>query len=389
MRSWSERLVSAGLVLALTGCAGTWERSALLDSLGVAMASRGSGVALSASERADMPYAAQLLALGEAPRLLIVLGSLAGTREGYASSDGRLIVLVGGRVVETDGLGTDIRLHRLPPSPAAARSSRTPVCWSSAWSARGERFSTPVLLKGCLRAGQPGPDGLLPVHETVVVSGHPSADYENLYWLDPTGHVVASRQQPGPLLPAWTLEQVKAAPLGTPAADVPGWSAGEVALTLRGALHRDPILTQGRLSAVTGPLAARHDIDWSRSRLFRTDAATLAPLLARRDALLAELPPLLAQARSRQQHSQVVALVRLQRELPAWALGRPVAASTLNPQRLAFAPDLDLALRGEAYTLLLAGERLSLPSASTPAPRLPQALADSLAVLRQHRVAAP
>lgn len=382
--------MSAGLVVALTGCAGTWERSALLDSLGVAMASRGSGVALSASERAGMPYAAQLLALGEAPRLLIVLGSLAGVREGYATSDGRLIVLVGGRVVETDGLATDMRLHRLPPSPAAARGSRAPLCWSSPWSARGERFSPPVLLRGCLRAGQPGPDGLLPVRETVAVSGHPSADYENLYWLDPAGRVVASRQQPGPLLPVWALEQVKAAPLGTPAAEVPGWPVGEVALTLRGAIHRDPIMTLGSLSALTGPLAARHDIDWSRSRLFRTDAATLAPLLARREALLAELPPLLAQARARREHNQVVALVRLQRELPAWPLGRLVAAPTLNPQRLAFAPDLDLALRGEAYTLLLAGERpAASASTPTPTPRLPRALADSLAVLRQHRVVAP
>ena len=343
-------------VLLLTGCAALSGDSPLSDLLRVATSAQ----AVALPDPAAFPYASQRLRREGAPEALIVLAQRNGLREQFAMADGAVITLQQGRLVETSGLVTDIRLHQadaLPP-PARALEGRRPVCWQSGWRAWGESLAGRHLLNGCLSEATEPADraqGLRQVREVMQSPAFPGS-WENRYWLTTDLRVVRSEQQPGPAIPRWTFSEFKASPAGEPVKS-PVWVPGPVSVRLTGAIQRD-ITSAARLSALTGPLLGDPRIDWPASTLYRLDASD--DLRARQAALVTQLRQLADRWQQARRHALAGSARRLAEQVVCWRLGHPVPVQA-DPARLAFQPANDLRLTGSRYVLHLARDTGRLP----------------------------
>jgi hypothetical protein len=194
--------------------------------------------------------------------------------------------------------------------------------------------------------------------------------YSNFYTINDQGHVIASNQRLGPLLPVWQTSSVKQAPR-LPAARrellANAWSAGPVKLTVKG-LQTIETRTQATLNAILQPLLVDTRIDWANSALYCSEdnpeqvvhTVTAAQLRNQQAGWVADVRRLAALWQKDGAAGPAQAAIDLADQVALWPVARRVVI-TAHPARLLFAPKYNLVLRCNAYTLVLSGNTSALP----------------------------
>lgn len=365
--------------LPLTGCSLFNDLSVVTDTLRAGLA-KPADIVLSDQAKAAFPYAAMTLRAGDAPLALIVLARQGAGVSHYATREGHLVSFREGRLFLTQGFPDDIFWARRLPLPSAALGRATPLCWSSGWRVSGEHEAT-LRLSGCLRE-MPSASGQRLVVETVQVPSMPSLRHENRYFFTPGGTWQSAEFQPGPGMPRWKVAVWRDEPQSTQQPVMGRWADGPVTLQISGVVQRRE-QTVAKVSALTAPLADLHDIDWTLSRLYRTDPDRVRPLEQQRQQVLDLLDAQLA-ATTRGAYASQVRLRRARLDVQSWRLAQPVDA-LLNPDWLLLNPSRDLALRGSQYWLHVADSK-DLPVPRDDHDGLPPAIVEAVKSLSRYRL---
>ena len=279
-------------------------------------------------------------------------------RHSFIVLTGQLVQYRFNRLDLTEGFETDIRWNEPRPDPAnALKADAKPVCWQASLSASGVRQATRYLVQGCMNALPKNDSGPIEVVETVSVSGTTLA-WKNHYWFDERGDFVRAEEQPGPGMSRWKTSVLNPIPADWPEGPFATLPEGQgVEVEVRG-LRRAKLFVPPSVKSVLQPWLQVKEVDWAAVKLFRLDQNHL--LEARRLSLLGELRDL---SREYEFHDDRVGkgyVDKLIADVEGWKMAQRVLIKA-HPARLDWLPELDHALVGKHYLLVLQSTPTSIP----------------------------